>query len=176
MSLLKTHEAVAIAAVLQTLRDEGALPVRRPSWEQPTYWSRPITITEMPVLGPAAQWVDMLTLRAPVQYISVVTGYIATTATPAATSGVEFQMLLDGALLPHVTIAAAANLFQLPLYPLQRRPTFVALAQNQVLSIQARNLGIIPRQLMLSFTGWSYDTINIERGSDGSGSQGVTDD
>ena len=42
--------------------------------------------------------------------------------------------------------------------------------------IEARNLGLLPQVLLLSLTGWSYDTINIERGSDGSGSQGITDD
>jgi hypothetical protein len=118
----------------------------------------------------------MLSWVAPVQYMGVITGFVATTTTNPETAGVDFRLTVDGNLMPSVDLAATANLFKLPQYPVQMRPTFFTIAQNQVVAIQARNANIIPQVLLLALTGWSYDTINIERGSDGSGSQGVTDD
>jgi hypothetical protein len=174
--LLQTHEAVAIAAVLQTMRDDGALPVRRPSHEQPTYWSRPLTYTGMPPLAPNAAWADMLRWTAPKQFMTIITGIVATTTTNPVTAGVEFRVTIDGNPLQNVVFAPAANLFKPPQYPVIKRPTMISIAENQVIAIQARNLGVLPQVLLLALTGWSYDTINVERGSDGSGSQGVTDD
>lgn len=179
MSLLLPHEAVAFAAVLQAMRDEGAMPIRRPSWEQPTYWSRPLTLTAMPALAPTpavVPWVDVLTWTAPKQYMSVITGFVATTVTNPETANVSFQLVVDGNPISGVELAAAANLFKPALYPVIQRPIFTTIAENQTIAIQAHNFGIIPQVLLLSLTGWSYDTINSERGSDGSGSQGITDD
>jgi hypothetical protein len=176
VSLLQPHEAVAIAAILQTLRDGGALQIRRPSWEQPTYWSRPIIVTKMPVLMPTVDWVDALEWRAPVQFMSVITAFTATTVKTPETSNVTFQLAVNGFPMPAVGLAAAANLFKPALYPVVQRQIFTTVAENQRFTIQAMNTGIIPQTLLLAISGWSYDTRDIERGSDGSGSQGVTDD
>jgi hypothetical protein len=179
VSLLKPHEAVAIAAVLQTMRDEGALPVRRPSWEQPTFYSKPLTVTGMPLLqpspGPLFDYVDVLRWVAPVQYITVITGYVATTVNNPLTAQVDFQIAVDGGLLQGIALSPAANPFKGALYPVTARPTQIALNETQVFTIRARNLGVIPQTLLLSIQGWSYPTTTIERGSDGSGSQGITD-
>jgi hypothetical protein len=174
--LLKTYEAVAIAAVLQRMRDEGALPVRRPSYEQPTFWSRPLTVTAMPALAPTPAWTDMLVWAAPRQYMTVVTGIVATTVNAPAAAATDFRVVVDGNPVSGIVFAPLANLFKLPQYPVQSRPTMITVAENQTISLQARNNSLFPQVLLLALTGWSYNTINVERGSDGSGSQGVTDD
>lgn len=176
MPLIQPHEAIALAAVLQTMRSEGSLQARKPSWEQPTFFSKPLLITAMPVLppavGPLFPFTTVLSWRGPVQYVSVITGYTFSLVANPALVNVQFQVTINGALLPGLNFTPGVDLFKGGQYPLTQRKTMITVNENSVLAISAKNLTSVPQTLLLSLTGWSYPTLDAERSAAG---QGVTD-
>ncbi len=175
MLLVDRTEATVFAALLQSLREGSALPIRRPSYTEPTYSSRPIAATAAVPIPVDGAWHDVLVLPVPIQYFNVVTDYAIATQEALTDPGVTFRMLLNGSPLPSVSFPAGIDLCKVDgdPWPLHRRPTWITFAPPDVLSIQAMNAAAVPKTALAAFWGWSYDTINSERGSTG---EGITDD
>lgn len=169
--LIDRTEALALAAILQEFRSDGALAIRRPSFENPTFWSRPLTHTSIQALAPTATFVPVLEWRAPIQYIATITQYAVATLEPLTSPGVEFQLLFDGALLPGVNLPAGVDVSKGAEWPLWRRPLHLVLNETHLFTIAARNLAAVPKTVLAAIWGWNYDTIDIEFGP----TQGITD-
>ena len=175
MLLIDRTEATVFAALLQSMREGSALPIRRPSYAVPTYSSIPITATAAVAIPADNAWHDVLVLAVPTQYFSVVNQYTIATQEALTTPGVTFRLLLNGSPFPGVSFAAGVDLCKLVGFPwpLQRRATWITFSSQDKLSIQAMNAAAVPKTALAGFWGWSYDTINTERGATG---EGITDD
>lgn len=171
--ILKDFEAVALAAVLQHVRDAGSLPLRRPSYQQPTFYSRPINETRMPLVPPGGGWTTVLEWEAPKQYISVITSYVATVAESLAAPDCSFRIFVNGAIPSGISIAAGANLFYTGAMPLVPRAMHLAVNELNLFQLQMLNNTLFPRTAMCAVYGWSYPATDIEFGS--GAAEGIND-
>lgn len=170
--LVDNAEAVAFAAVLQSLRDGSVLPLRRPSYQEPTFWTRPLTRTALEVLAPTATWVPIITLTPPPQYVHLIQAISFATLEPLASPGVEFRLQLQGSEYPNVTYPPGIDICKPATWPpLEQRPFSQAVPENFQFTLEARNLGVLPRMVLAGIYGWTYPTVEIELGR----MQGITD-
>lgn len=171
--ILKNFEAVALASVLQHVRDAGSMPFRRPSYQQPTFFSLPLNIVRMPLVPPGPGWTPVLEWAAPKQYISVITSYIATVAESLSAPDCSFRMTLNGTELSAVSVVSGANLFYTGQMPLVPRALHLAVNELNVFQLQMRNTTLFPRTAMCAIYGWSYPATEIEFGS--GAAEGIND-
>lgn len=169
--MIDRAEAVAFAATLESLRDGSALPVRRPSYSEPTFWSRPLNQTAIVVMPPDPNWVTLVDLLAPTQYLTRITEYAVATAQANTVPGVEFRLLQNGSPLTNVTLPAGVEVCKGATWPLVLRKIDLIATETLSVGIQARNLGLLPFTVLAGFWGWNYNTIEIELGR----TQGITD-
>lgn len=169
--MIDRAEAVAFAAILESLRDGSALPARRPSYTEPTFWSRPLNRTAIVTMVPDPNWTTLLDLLAPAQYISRITNYAVATVQANTIPGVEFRLLQNGQPLTNVTLPAGVEVCKGPTWPLVLRKIDLIATETLSVGIQARNLGAVPFTVLAGFWGWDYNTIEIELGR----TQGITD-
>ncbi len=172
-ALLDKPEMVAVAALLRQFRDGSAVPMRRPSYNAPTYLSKPITSALTAGVGPSATWQTFLAYSAPVSFIGVVSGYVMSTVEPITSPGVEFRICVDDNL--KLSIAPGLDPCRLASspWPRRQRSTRIYVNEASTVQVQCRNLGAVPRTAILALYGWAYDTINIY--PEESGSMGITD-
>jgi hypothetical protein len=172
-ALLDKPELVAVAALLRQLRDGSALPVRQPSFNAPTFLSKPLTITQTAAVPVSATWTDFLQYSAPVQFIGVISSYVASSLEPISAPGIEFRVAVNEAV--KFSLAPGVDPCRLASSPWPRRPRKVRIFVNEQMTakIQCRNLGAVPRTAILAFFGWAYDTINIY--PEGEARLGMTD-
>lgn len=172
-ALLGKPEMVAVAALLQQFRDGSALPIRQPSFNAPTFLSRPVTATATTAVPPSTVWATFLSYSAPVQFIGVISGYVASSLEPATAPGIEFRVAVDGNV--KFILAPGLDPCRLAQSPWPRRPRKTRLFVNEQMTaqLQCRNLGATPRTAVLAFYGWAYDTINIY--PEGEARLGITD-
>ncbi len=171
---LERYEQAALDSIVQAMRSSN-IPVRRPSWNDPTFWSRPLTKTVIIPLSTDTAFSTVLEVRGLNGYTGVVTGYVATSYTPMDLSSVDFRLAYKGALIPTVELASGVERnresgTQFPTFPQQ---TFFILDNDQsTLWIQARNNNVLQQTLLLSVYGWYFDNQNqAERGT----LEGMTD-
>jgi hypothetical protein len=138
------------------------LPWRRPSFNDPTFWSEPLVATALRPLGGASGWTDVLALTGNLAYSAYVNGYVATTFGDATLSGVEFRLVLNGQLPTGMSIATNAELFKTgpAAFPVIPRDTSFIIRFDDRLQIQARNTNAAPRFIIAAFLGWYFDDAN----------------
>lgn len=166
-------EATVLAALLDSIRNGSSLPIRRPGYAEPTYSSRPVTTTNQAAIPNDGAWYDILTWKAPIQYMSTIVEFSLDTES-APIANFSFQFLLNGRLFSGVNFSAGIELCKdsAAPWPLKRRPLNITIDQTQTLSLQAKNNGALRANVLAGFWGWSYPTLSAERNH----VNGVTDD
>ncbi len=153
----------ALLGPLFSALQNSNIPVRRPSWNDPTFWSRPLVETVAIPLNASASWSTILTAKGRSGYTGRVAGYVATTLTAATLASVQFRFVYNGKLLPNVDIESSVewNRESATLFPTFPRKLFMLLENpDSYLSIQAMNTGIFQQMLLCAFYGWYYDNMN----------------
>ncbi len=157
---LSIQDRAIIAKIKQTLRDSN-LPFRRPSNEQPTFWSYPVCETDIVPLA-AGGWTQILRLHGLPQFTQRVDKYVATTFGDQTLSGVEFRFLFNGTLAPNMTLANGVdhNKITASTFPVVFQSTSFLVEESDVLVLQARNTGVFQQLVCAALTGWRYDNRN----------------
>lgn len=150
------------------------VPMRRPSWNDPTFWSRPLVKTIGIPLN-AGTWTDVLQLDGRSGYTAFVNGYTATTLDAAAIAQVRFRLLYNGRFLSTIDFVSDVerNRESATLFPTFPQETFFLIeTPRDNLRIQAINDGTFQQMVLCGFFGWYYDNKNqAERGN----LEGLTD-
>ncbi len=153
-------------AILETMfaaLQNSNVPIRRPSWNDPTFWSRPLNTTIAIPLNASATWTNILTVRGRNSYTGRVTGYVATTFNPASIALVEFRFVFNGKLMPNVQLTpnVERNRQTPTLFPTFLQNIFMLLENpDDQLTIQAMNTGVFQQLVLCAFYGWYYDNMN----------------
>lgn len=163
---LERYEMVAFAALCKAMRGTN-LQARQPSYTYPSYWSRPIFQTAyLPVPG-NTDWMDLVVLTPPKQYVSIVQQYAATSLGDISLSGLLFRMQRNGTLLD-VTIAPGVefNKTSANAYPIIPRKIFIHVNNTQRLVIQVKNPTGVQAVAIGMFGGWSIEAMDANVTSD----------
>src|SRR5690606_10965016 len=163
--MLAPPEAVALGAFLTSLQGSN-LPIRRPSWTDPSFWSLPLIKTKVRPIAAGATWADFLTVSGEPQYIAVVSHYTVTTVGDPAVAGLEFRLRLNGMPLPLDAVQLAPGVefgkTSPTSYPTIPRELFQPVLQTQELALQVRNPTLVQRMAIGAFWGWYYESLDSE--------------
>ncbi len=161
--------------LMHVLRDSN-VPLRRPSWTDPTFWSRPLIKTVVIPIEASTSWTTVLTVDGLVNYSARITGYTAAPQGDAALSQVRFRFIYRGRLLDNVSFGANAfehnreNALLFPTFP--QKMFFLCERPGTPLSIQVINDGVFQQTVLCAFYGYYYDNSNQAEKND---LEGVTD-
>ena len=159
--MLSAPEAVAVSAFMQALRGSN-LPIRRPSFNQQSFWSRPIFLTKPRPVSANTPWEDFLSISGVPHYIAVITHFVATTVGDSNINGLQYRFLLNGALLSGTQFAAGQELNKVGpnTYPVKYRPIYQPVTEIQTLTLQVQNLTGLQRTAVAALVGWHYETMD----------------
>lgn len=159
--MLLPYEALAVGALVKAL-EYGTLPIRRPTFTQPSLWSKALTKTFARPLPGNMPWTDVITVAPIVGYQAVIQSFVATTVVGQATSGVNFRLAVNGIPLQDVSIGIAIDLSKgTPTsYPCTFRPLFNFLTDKDTFSIQAENTSVLQRTVLAAVYGWYADALH----------------
>lgn len=160
--MLEAYEQAALDSIVKAMRSSN-VPVRRPSWNNPTFWSKSLTRTLAIPLEPSTSWSTVLEVKGLNGYTGIVEGYTATSFSPAAIADVEFRLAYKGALIPTVDFVSDVerNRESATLFPTFPQSTYFILDNDQSsLWIQARNNGAVQQMILCGFFGWYFDSQN----------------
>lgn len=152
----------------QALRDlADALPVINVPWRQasfnnPTFWSKPLVITSAVPVNPGSTWTDVIDLFGRAASSALVNGYTATCFGDAAIDDLEYRFLYNGSLPPFVTILPGVeyNKTGPSIFPVIPRETFFIVRPIDRLQLQVRNNSASPRYSIAALYGWFFDDNN----------------
>jgi hypothetical protein len=163
-SLLDHTEATAIAAVWQSLHDGSAMPINRPSWTDPSLFSKPITQTAIVVAPPSTSWLTILSYTVPTQYFASIKQFAVATF-EALDPAMQFRVMVDGVVPQGVSYPVGVDLCKDSTnpWPLFRRDFPIVLNQPQRITIEALNGGMMPQTVIAGLWGWTYPSIATER-------------
>jgi hypothetical protein len=157
---LPDQDVALLLALQHTLRNSN-LPFRRPSNEQPTFWSRPITLTKIEPVA-AGSWVNFLTLSGLTGGTNRISSYVATTFGDQTLSGVQFRFLFNGTLAPNMALANDVdhNKITSTSFPVVPQSTCFLVEEKDTLVLQVRNTGVFAQMVCGALLGWRYDNTN----------------
>lgn len=160
---LTREEADALTLLVQN----AAIPRRKPSYTENTFWSIPITMTRCrPVPIPAAApgpWLDYLLIPAKNSYPRAIKSFVATSQNEGV---VEFRWVRNGILMTPDTFdldpTVTYNLDRQAAfpYPTVPRGTVIWARANDQLVLQVRNLTTDIQLAFAAAYGWYYPQLN----------------
>ncbi len=158
---LLDYEKQAVHDLLKALPDSN-LPWRQPSFNDPTFWSKPLVKTAIQPLDAGSGWTNILTLISKDIFTALVNGYVATTFGDAALSDVEFRFVYNNRLVSSTSILPNAEHHKLSStsFPCIPQSTFFTVRETDRLQIQARNTNAAARMVICAFYGWYFDDNN----------------
>lgn len=159
--MLSAPEAVAFTAFLQSLRGSN-LPIRRPSFNQPAFWSLPIFLTKPRPVPAGTAWVDFLSVSGVPHYIAVITHFVASSVGDSNINGLQWRFLLNGAGLTGTSFAAGQELNKVGpnTYPVKYRSIYQPVTEIQTLTLQVQNLTGLQCMAVAALVGWWYETMS----------------
>jgi hypothetical protein len=170
---LLEYEKQAVHDLLKALPDSN-LPWRQPSFNLPTFWSKPLVNTIIRPVDYSTRWTNMITLVGKDIFTALVNGYVATTFGDTSLSDVEFRFVYNNRLVSSTSILTNAehNKTSPTSFPCVAQKTFFTVRFNDRLQIQARNLNVASRMVICALYGWYFDDNNpAEKGM----REGLTD-
>lgn len=169
--LMMDYERAAFEQMVRALPTSN-LPIRRPSFNDPTFWSRPIVKTKIePLL--AGTWVNFLEVQGAANYGVVIDKYVADSFGDNVLSNLEFRLIFGGTIPSNFSIVPGWEHHK-PTpssYPMVPQNTYFILETNDKLILQVRNTGVAQQLVTAAFFGYAFNTYTTEKGF----RQGLTD-
>lgn len=154
-------EAFALGGLLLALQGSN-VQMRRPSWNRPTFWSRCLAKQIARPVAAGTAMTTLLTVEGLPNYVAVVDRIVMTVVGPTAGTGIRFQALIDGGLVPNTQYPADIELNKEgpTTYPVESRSWYLPVLQTQELELQVENLGGLQRTVLMAAYGWYYATVD----------------
>jgi hypothetical protein len=158
---LLPHETVALAAICKALRGSN-LQVRQPSYNYPSFWSRPIYKTNYLAVPPNAPWRTLVLVTGLPQYVGILRQFVATSLGSVALTGLRFRFLVNGQpdsniqLLPGVEYNKDGG----NSYPIIPRNFFLPVNETQRVEIQVENPTNVQQIAIGLLAGWYMDSMD----------------
>jgi hypothetical protein len=164
---LLPYEAVAFAGICKALRGSN-LQTRMPSYQMPSFWSRPIYKTNYVPIPNNTDWTDLVAYSGTPQYLGIIKQYACTTLGDLATSGLLFRMMFNGQPMANVALAAGVEINKdgPNTYPLVLRNIFLPVNETQRVSIQVKNPTGVQAIAMGVLCGWAMQAVDSTITSD----------
>ncbi len=162
-------------ALMRLLRNSN-IPMRLPSWSNPTFWSRPLIETKMLPIEASSSWQDIVSVAGLNNYSGAITGFTATPLGDASLSQVSFRFVYQGKLLSQISLGAPTfennrqNALLFPTFP--QSLYMIVERPDTILKIQALNSGVFQQTVLCAFFGYYYDNSNQAEKND---LEGLTD-
>lgn len=157
---MDVQEQGIIGALQAALRNSN-VPFRRPSNEQPTFWSYPICRTKIEPLQ-AGGWTNFLMVKGLTGTTHRINNYVATTFGDQTLSGVQFRFVFNGTFAPNMDLANGVdhNKTSASSFPVVPQSTFFLVEEKDSLILQARNTGTFQQLVCGALLGWRYNNPN----------------
>lgn len=158
---LLPYESVALAAICKAMRGSN-MQFREPSYNYPSFWSRPIYTTNYLAVPPNSGWTTLVTVVGLQQYVAIIRQYVATTLGSVAASGLLFRMLINGLPGTDIDLAAGVEFNKLGAnsYPIVPRNIFLPVNQTQRVEIQVFNPTAMQQIAIGLLAGWYIDAVD----------------
>jgi len=166
-------EAFALGGLMIALQRSN-VQMRRPSWNDPTFWSRCLTKQLARPLPAGSPMQTMLTVKGLLNYVAIIDQLTMTVVGPTAGTGIRFQVLLNGGPVPFTNYPSGIELNKdaPTVYPVIPRPWYLPVLETDTIEIQAENLGGLQRTVLVGAYGWYYSTVDATTTA---GDNGITD-
>lgn len=164
-------EAVALSGFLLAWQKSN-LPLRRPSWNRPTFWSRTVTQQIARPVPAGTAMADFLSVSGLPGYVAIVDRLVMTAVGP--TTGLEFEVAVNGNRVPATNYPAGVDLNKAgpTTYPTLPRKFYQPVLSTETLTIRVANTGGLQRTVLAGIYGWFYATVDA---TDFGADNGVTD-
>lgn len=138
------------------------LPWRQASFNNPTFWSKPLVLTAALPINPGSTWTDVFDLRGRTSSTGLVNSYTATSFGDASIDDLEYRFVFNGALPPFVSFVSGVEYSKSApaTFPVIPRQTFFTVRPIDRLQLQVRNNSAAPRYLIAALYGWFFDDNN----------------
>lgn len=158
---LLPYEAVAFAGICKALRGSN-LQTRRPSYETPPFWSRPIYNTIYVPIPNNTDWTDLVSYAGQPQYVGIIRQYACTTLGDLSASGLLFRMTFNGQPMANVVLAAGVEINKdgSNTYPIVMRNIFLPVNETQRVAIQVKNPTGIQAIAIGALAGWAMQSVD----------------
>lgn len=156
---LETYEAVAIAAICKALRGSN-LQVRQPTYNYPSFWSRPIYATKYLTVPGNSGWQSLIIVAGLPQYVGILRQYVATSLGNLAASGLAFRFLINGQPDTNIQLTQGVefNKDAANSYPIIPRNFFLPVNETQRVELQVQNTGGVQQVAIGLLAGWYMDS------------------
>lgn len=163
-----------VIAASKRLVQQTSIPLREPSTGRPTFWSNCLAQTRTRPIPANSGWIDINQIRPgvgifPENYSCIVNMFIATSQASMVTSGLLYQFLLEGDLMPSQYFAIAPGvdynverINEATPFPSQPRKIFISVGNNQHLSLQVMNTSSSIQNSYSALFGWFYPNLGNE--------------
>lgn len=166
---------------MQRVIDSVSVPVREPSYNDPSFWSEALTITRTRIIPGRSGWLDYLTVTPKEGYPRVIKSYVATPyeQTAGLPSLMEFrwvrrqtiedttQIILDPGVERHV------DRYESEPWPAFFRKVRFYADDTSRFALQVRNRSRRAERAIAAVTGWYYP--ELQSPGEITSQQGVTD-
>lgn len=160
---LRPSVAAAIGATALTL-EHSALPLRRPSYNEPPFNSKPLVRTVTRRLnGYQPNWFSVISLEGQTSYVGVVRQYAVATDVAMKGSGVQFRVLFNDSIVENFQLPTDAEICRDPSvlpWPVFKIPTFKVVPLGQRFELQVRNMGANNRYYFAGLFGYFYPDVD----------------
>jgi len=166
---MDTATRLAIGSALLSLA-KGSSPVRRPSWNEPPFYSRPLTRTKTRYF-PSNQpnWTNFLSVSGQPSYVGKIQSYCLGCEVPLLGSGIEFRFQIDGTNPQFVDLPVNAEIsreFNVTDWPMFKKDFFQIILFTSTFTIQVRNISASPRRVFVGLFGYFYPDVDASAQSD----------
>ncbi len=155
---LLPYESVALAAICKAMRGSN-LQVRQPSYNYPSFWSRPIYKTNYLAVAPNTGWQTLVLVTGLPQYVGILRQFVATTLGSVAASGLQFRFVINGIPSQDIQLSAGVefNKDGANSYPIIPRNFFLPVNETQRVEIQVWNPTAVQQIAIGLLAGWFID-------------------
>jgi hypothetical protein len=151
---------LGMGATALAMRD-GFLPIRRPSVNQPPFFSLPLNLTRTRIIPKnTPNWTVALAVPSREQYVPVINAYSLGINRSLVNSGVEFRFQFNGGDLPEVDLLTDAELCRDGSWPLYRKTFFQVVPFGQRFTVEVRNLSFTNHIYLIGLFGYYYPSVD----------------
>lgn len=158
---LLEYEKQAIRDLVDAL-PELNLPWRQPSFNDPTFWSRPLNETAIRPIDGSSGWETLLDIKGSTAYTACVEQYVAAPFGSALLADMDFRFVLNGSLVSTMSLQNGIEFHKTgpSTFPCVPRRTFFTLRFFDRLQLQVRNNSATAQYAIGAFYGWYFNDTN----------------
>jgi len=152
------HDSIVDAGVVAAFMENAVLPWDTVGYQQPGYWDRPFinnAVIDVPVAARPRTWTTIVDQNPPEDpYALIIQKYILTTTEPLPTTGVQFRIRTERAILAHTEFGVGVERHRGAEFPFRYVSLFHPVTTNDSIMLECRNTTGSTIRVAGALLGW----------------------